>query len=122
MTATDEPNADSAPPSFEAALAELETIVGELEEGEVPLTRSLARYEEGVKLLKQCYQLLAHAERRIELLNHVDPDGTAHGEPFDDEALSLEEKAETRGRRRSRAPESGAQSKAKKMDGPAELF
>ena len=38
--------------------ARLEAIVAALEEGQVPLAESLARYEEGIKLLKQCYQSL----------------------------------------------------------------
>ena len=40
-----------AQPTFEQALAELETIVAELEEGQTPLADSLARYERGVKTL-----------------------------------------------------------------------
>ena len=46
------------PPSFEQALASLEQIVHDLEEGRLGLAESLARYEEGVKLLKQCHGLL----------------------------------------------------------------
>jgi exodeoxyribonuclease VII small subunit len=93
---------------FEEALARLEAITSALEEGQIPLAEALARYEEGVKLLKQCYLTLANAERRIELLNRVDPEGRAHSEPFDDSALSLEAKAESRARRRSRGAETGA--------------
>ena len=93
----------SAPekPTFEEALSQLDAIVQELEEGQIGLAQGLTRYEEGVKLLKQCYQLLEHAQRRIELLSRVDPDGRVHSEPFDEGVLSLEEKAQTRGRRRS---------------------
>ena len=117
-----EPQAKHAPEPacFEDALARLEEIVAALEEGQISLADSLARYEEGIQLLKHCYQSLAQAERRIELLNHVDSTGRAHGEPFDDSALSLEEKAQTRSRRRSRA--AGPASEPDEIDGPGRLF
>lgn len=83
----------------------LEAIVDDLEEGNLGLAGSLDRYEEGVRLLKQCYGLLERAERRIELLAGVDAEGNPLTEPFDDDATSsLEEKSEARARRRSRAP------------------
>ena len=41
-------------PKFEDALTNLEGIVADLETGNLPLTESIQRYEEGVKLLKQC--------------------------------------------------------------------
>ena len=109
-------------PTFEQALAELETIVRELEEGQIALAESLARYERGVKLLKQCYQLLENAERQIELLNRVDSDGQAHSEPFDDRAISLEEKAQSRGRGAVRAARSPRQSSPENVDESGQLF
>ncbi len=98
---TNDTTKSSDQPTFEDALAQLDAIVQELEEGQIGLAEGLTRYEEGVKLLKQCYQLLEHAQRRIELLSRVDSEGRAHSEPFDEGALSLEEKAQARGRRRS---------------------
>ena len=121
MSAPDHQSA-SEQPTFEAALAELEAIVAELEEGQAPLAQSLARYEAGVKLLKQCYDLLETAERRIEMLKDVDPDGRAHSEPFDDAAISLEEKAQTRGRRRSSNASPRQQSAPNKIDESEQLF
>lgn len=73
-------------PSFEAALASLEQIVHDLEEGQLGLAESLTRYEGGVKLLKQCFGLLENAERKIELLTGVDAAGNPVTRPFDDEA------------------------------------
>jgi exodeoxyribonuclease VII small subunit len=108
--------------SFEEALERLEDIVSALEEGQVPLAESLARYEEGIKLLKQCYQSLSAAERKIEMLNRVDSAGQAQCEPFDDSALSLEEKAQSRSRRRSRAADSDARTADDEIDGPGRLF
>ncbi len=73
-------------PNFEEALERLEGIVHLLEEGDVGLDEALARYEEGVRLLRQSYNLLEKAERRIELLSGVDADGNPTTEPFDDRA------------------------------------
>ena len=78
--------AAASPPSFEAALARLETVVHELEEGRIGLAEALARYEEGVILLRQCFGLLESAERQIELLTGVDASGNPIVEPFDDTA------------------------------------
>jgi exodeoxyribonuclease VII small subunit len=95
------PSSDESP-TFEQALAALEKIVHELEEGQLGLGEAVARYESGVKLLKQCHSLLAQAERRIELLTAVDALGQPVVEPFDEAAaMSLEEKAGTRAKRRS---------------------
>ena len=54
---------------FEAAIAELETIVKKLEEGDLPLETSLQLYERGVHLSRFCHSRLEQAERRIEMLN-----------------------------------------------------
>jgi exodeoxyribonuclease VII small subunit len=97
------PHDPPCPPSFEQALLQLEQIVHQLEDGEIGLAEALTHYEQGVRLLKDCYGLLERAERRIELLSGVDADGNPVTEPFDDEAsLALEQKAQSRTRRRSR--------------------
>ncbi len=89
-------------PTFERSLAELETIVRQLEDGEVGLAEALGRYEQGVKLLKQCYQWLERAERKIELLTGVDSQGNPITQPFDDTASAdLEQKAQARSKRRT---------------------
>ncbi len=85
--------------SFEHSLAELEQIVHQLEDGQVPLAEALSRYEQGVKHLKHCYQLLAHAEQKIELLTGVATDGTPLTARFGNDAPPLEEAP---GRRRTR--------------------
>lgn len=54
---------------FETALAELETIVKTLEEGDLALERSLQLFERGIELSRFCHGKLADAERRIELIN-----------------------------------------------------
>ena len=68
--------------SFEAALKELEDIVGKLEGGKAPLAESIAIYERGEALKSHCEALLKAAEARIEkiTLKNGKPVGT---EPLD---------------------------------------
>lgn len=53
---------------FEEALAKLETIVAELEKGDLPLNDSLKMFEDGIKLSKTCLKMLDDAERRVEIM------------------------------------------------------
>jgi exodeoxyribonuclease VII small subunit len=54
---------------FESALAELETIVKALEEGDLALEKSLELFERGIQLSRFCHARLEDAEHRIEILN-----------------------------------------------------
>jgi exodeoxyribonuclease VII small subunit len=54
--------------SFEDSLAELEKIVGKLEQGDLALEESLELFEKGVSLSRDCQERLNKAERRIEVL------------------------------------------------------
>ncbi len=90
-------SSQSATFTFEHSLAELETVVHDLEEGQLGLAEALARYEQGVKHLKHCYQLLEAAERKIDLLTGVAGDGTPSTTPFEESSESL---SESTGRRR----------------------
>lgn len=54
--------------SFEAALERLETLVKEMEAGDLPLDRMMAHFEEGSKLVKQCTSKLDGLEKKIEML------------------------------------------------------
>jgi exodeoxyribonuclease VII small subunit len=69
--------------TFEQALAELEQIVRDLEDGETGLEQALARYEQGVGLLRQCYAQLQQAEQRILLLTGQDEEGRPVTCPFE---------------------------------------
>jgi len=53
---------------FESAIVELEKIVKQLEEGDLPLDKSLALFERGVALSRYCHEQLGAAQRRIEQL------------------------------------------------------
>ena len=66
---------------FEDALARLEVIVAELEQGELPMDASLKIFEEGVRLSKQCMKLLEDAEKKVEVLLQ-DADGKTRLQPF----------------------------------------
>ena len=70
---------------FEKALSRLETIVTELEKGELSLDESLKVFEEGVKLSKTCLKMLDDAEKKVEILVQ-DKDGRKRLQAF-----SLEE-------------------------------
>ena len=69
--------------TFEAALSQLEEIVGKLESGRAPLAESIAIYERGEALKAHCETLLKAAESRIEKIT-LSRDGRATGtEPLD---------------------------------------
>lgn len=58
------------PDTFEAALAELEGIVRDMESQQLPLEASLAAYERGAALLKFCQEALDAAERKLQILEN----------------------------------------------------
>lgn len=76
MNMTDTP----APLDFEKALAELETIVRQMEDGQLSLEQSLEAFEQGVRLTRQCQQALAQAEQRVQVL--IEQDGQVQSREF----------------------------------------
>ena len=85
---------NATPKSFESSLEELERIVRELEQGELPLERSLELFEQGVKLSRECQDRLNQAERRIEILMR-DSQGRSVARPFESETGNGREDAES---------------------------
>jgi len=75
--------ADADPPRFEPALAELERVLRDLEDGTISLDDALARYERGVALLRLCYGQLKDAEQRVRLLAGTTDDGAPDLRPFE---------------------------------------
>lgn len=67
---------------FEEDLKKLQKIVEELSGGKITLGESLKKYEEGVRLAKSCSQVLAEAQRKVELL--MKKDGKFELGKFDD--------------------------------------
>lgn len=55
--------------SFEQAIKELTSIVGKIEQGEIPLQDSLNKYERGMSLIQHCQAILKKAEQRIEKIS-----------------------------------------------------
>jgi len=73
--------ADTPEPGFDQILARLREVVTRLESGELSLEQSLAVYEEGVQLARKGQQLLATAEKRVEIL--VSASGSVEVVPFE---------------------------------------
>ena len=63
------------PIAFESSFEELQQIVNQLENGQLSLGDSLASYETGIKRLRECYQALDQAEKKIKQLVDLDEDG-----------------------------------------------
>ena len=59
------------PPNFEATIAELETIVAQMESGNLPLDQSIKAYQRGAELLQSCQQALANAEQQVRILTEA---------------------------------------------------
>ncbi len=55
-------------PNLEKSLQQLEDIVQQLEEGDIPLEKALQQFEKGVKLSRDCQQALDSAEQRVKVL------------------------------------------------------
>ncbi|GAB0148883.1 exodeoxyribonuclease VII small subunit [Marichromatium gracile] len=72
---------EHSPPTFEQALAELESIVDALEQDEMTLEQSLDAFERGIGLTRTCQQALETAEQRVRILTDARPD--AEPEAFD---------------------------------------
>jgi len=68
-------------PTFEESLKKLETIVDQLEKGDLPLEQSLKLFEEGVGLSAVCKQELDAAEGKVQMLIKQ-RDGSVKTEPF----------------------------------------
>ena len=69
------------PIPFETALAELENLVGQLEQGELTLEDSLQRFERGIALVRSCRNTLREAEQKVEQL--IERNGRLEAAPFD---------------------------------------
>jgi exodeoxyribonuclease VII small subunit len=76
-------DAEQSPPSFEQALAELESLVDTLEKGELTLEESLAAFERGIGLTRTCQKALDQAEQRVRIL--TEKSAEAPLEPFEDD-------------------------------------
>lgn len=69
-------------PDFENALKELESLVEQLESGELNLDQSLERFKRGVELTRHCQDVLDKAQQTVEQL--LNPDDESSAAPLDD--------------------------------------
>ncbi|MFZ5723784.1 MAG: exodeoxyribonuclease VII small subunit [Pseudomonadota bacterium] len=71
--------------NFEESLEELEALVEQLEDGDLSLEESLAAFEKGVRIARECQDALKQAEQRVQiLLQQGGPDGGEKLAPFAD--------------------------------------
>lgn len=68
--------------TFESALARLEQITEELENGDLSLEASLKKFDEGIKLTEFCNTKLSEARTKVEIL--LEKNGRLKAEPFDE--------------------------------------
>ena len=66
--------------NFEEAMKKLEQITAELEKGDLSLDESVKKFEEGIKLSKECDKILEDSEKRINIL--INNDGNITEENF----------------------------------------
>lgn len=66
---------------FESAMNDLESIVEQMEQGELSLEDSLKAFEQGIKLTRQCQDALKNAEQKVQQL--VEKNGEFKLEPFE---------------------------------------
>ena len=59
-----------APASFEEAVSRLETLISDMESGQLPLEASLAAYQQGSELIRFCQARLAQAEQQLSVLEN----------------------------------------------------
>lgn len=70
--------------SFEEQIQELEKIISELENGNLNLDDSVVKFEEGMKISKECNKMLENAEKKITILLN-DENGEKKEENFETE-------------------------------------
>ncbi|MBT3144544.1 exodeoxyribonuclease VII small subunit [Neptunomonas phycophila] len=70
-------------PDFEQSLSDLEALVGRMEQGELTLDDSLAAFEDGIRLTRECQSFLDQAEQKVQILSSND--GKLTVAPFDTE-------------------------------------
>ena len=71
---------------FESALAELENLVNQLEEGDLSLEQSLKSFERGVQLVRAGQLRLSQAEQQVQILLHQDDEQLAPFAPLAEDA------------------------------------
>lgn len=75
-------------PDFESNLAELESLVNQMEQGDLSLEQSLQAFEQGIRLTRECQTTLSQAEQKVQVLieqnGEVEAIDFETGEPLSD--------------------------------------
>lgn len=66
---------------FETSLKRLETLVTQMEQGDMPIEDALKAFEEGIGLTRECQSILDQAEQKVQVL--VDNRGIIEAKPLD---------------------------------------
>ncbi len=85
MSGTERQAGDKVEEPYDAIVARLERVVGDLESGQLTLEQSIEKFSEGVRLAREASRKLDEAERRVELLVRS-ADGEDEAVPFDPES------------------------------------
>ena len=80
---------DNEEKSFEELLAQIESIVTEMESKKLPLDKQLASFEEGTALIRKCHSILKNAEGRVEQLSRQDINASLTEAPVSDYSQEL---------------------------------
>ncbi|WP_432697375.1 exodeoxyribonuclease VII small subunit [Marinobacterium sp. YM272] len=70
-------------PDFEQSLTQLEAVVERMEQGDLPIEEALKAFEEGVKLTRECQEILEQTEQKVQVL--VEQQGEMKTRPFQEE-------------------------------------
>lgn len=66
---------------FEKTMLRLETLVSQMEQGDLPLEEALKCFEEGVGLTRECQSILDSAEQKVQIL--IEKNGQVEAQPFE---------------------------------------
>lgn len=77
-------DSEAQTPDFEKALNELEGLVDRMEQGELTLEQSLAHFERGIELSRQCTEALNAAQLRVEQLTEASDDAAESSDDSND--------------------------------------
>jgi exodeoxyribonuclease VII small subunit len=75
-------------PDFEQSLQQLETLVEQLEQGDLPIEEALKAFEQGIRLTRDCQTILQQAEQKVQLLTEQDGEIQARDFPEQEESLA----------------------------------
>lgn len=82
-------NAPATDKSYETAVTELEQILSQLENNNLPLEEAIKQFESGVSLIKHCQGILQHTEQKIQGLTQSDSQSESEHSPVADDDISF---------------------------------